>query len=125
MATENKFINLTLFYFCSYVLAPWMLVYNLWGNMLYQDLDGSSVESKGKCSGDFFFKTYFLLLLICVYLLTCMYFIFVVSMRECMKRYFVLVYKLQDHQVEEFLEAEDESAVYDRPVSTFCGWSIS
>ena len=113
MATENKYLNLALFYFSSYVLAPWMLVYNLWGNMLYQDISGASVDEKGKCTGDFLFKTYFVLLLICVYLLACLYFIFVVSMRECMKRYFVLVHKLQDHQVEDFLEAEDETTVFD------------
>ena len=49
-----------------------------------------------------------LALLVSVYVGLFLHLVFAGSLRECMKRYFTLVYELQDHQVEDFIDAEDE-----------------
>lgn len=79
-----------------------MLIYNLYGNILYQQI-------KGPCEAEWVFKTYMMVLLIAVYCAVFLYAIFAASLRECLKRYHILVYKLEEWQIEDYLESEDES----------------
>ena len=53
-----------------------------------------------------------------------MYLIFAVSLRECMRRYFILVHHLSEHLIERYLEAEDESQIYNSKCNTFFGRSF-
>lgn len=64
------------------------------------------------------------ILLISVYIglfLNCVY---AGSMRECMKRYFTLVYELQDYQVVDYIDCEEEpDYIADLKVKVICGRS--
>lgn len=79
-----------------------MLIYNMYGNVLYQQI-------KGDCEADWTFKAYMVILLIAVYCGVFLYAIFAASLRECLKRYYIIVYNLQEYQVEEYMDREDEA----------------
>lgn len=84
MSTGNKTFALWLFYMTTFVVMPWMVVYNMYGNLLNEQIDRTE-----DCKANSFAKTYQLILIISTYCLLFVYVIFACSIREVMKRYFV------------------------------------
>lgn len=89
LTAENKTLNLVCFYTTTFLFAPWMLLFNMYGNVLYQQI-------KGDCEADWAFKAYMVILLIAVYCGVFLYAIFAASLRECLKRYYILMYNLNE-----------------------------
>lgn len=99
---SNKNLVLALFYTASFGLAPWMILYNFYGNWLLEQMTG-------ECKVDYAAKTYHLTYVILTYILLFMYFIFGAAIREAMSRYFICVYELNsESEVIDFLHDDDE-----------------
>ncbi len=95
-----------------------MLVFNMYGNLLNEQIDRSL-----NCRADPVAKTYQLIFLILTYCALFVYMIFAVSMREVMKRYFIEVYVLSDHQILDYIEQADEGTEDNHHVNVLFGRS--
>lgn len=116
--TAHKNLVLTLFYMASFALAPWMIVFNFYGNWLLEQMTG-------ECKVDQVAKTYHLTYVILTYILLFMYLVFGAAIREAMSRYFICVHELCESEVLDFLHAEDEDFMQNRRTSVFFRKNLS
>lgn len=91
------------FYATTFLFMPWMLIINMYGNLLNEQID----RTEG-CVADTWAKTYQLVLIISTYCCLFVYVVFACSIREVMKRYFVQVYVLREDQIADYIEAAEE-----------------
>jgi hypothetical protein len=103
MSTGNKTFALSLFYITTFLFTPWMLIFNMYGNLLNEQIDRTE-----NCTADSFAKTYQLILIISTYCVIFVYVIFAASIREVMKRYFIQVYQLNEDQIADYIEQIEE-----------------
>ena len=76
----------------SFVLVPGMLVTNVWGNTLIEKMDNEPL-----CEYAGFAQSFQMLYLISSYCIIFVYCIFLVTIKETMKRYYVQMESMQDN----------------------------
>ena len=104
MSIENKSMSLLLFYFASFGLVPWITIFNIFGNLLNEQI--SRTEN---CTANGYARTYSMIYIIATYCVLFVYIIFAAAVKESMKRYFVAVYTLtNDDQVQEFVDNDED-----------------
>ena len=81
--SHSKACALIWFIIASFVLVPWMLVLNLWGNIVIEEMDNTP-----NCDYSAYAQSYQMMYLIATYCIVFVYMIFVVTIRETMKRYY-------------------------------------
>ena len=85
--TENRQYALILFMVTSFGLVPLLLCWNVWGNTLEERLD----DKEHKCRYNGAAQSTQLLFLISIYCVVFIYLMFVFVVRECMRRYYVVM----------------------------------
>ncbi len=83
---KDRRVTLNLFAFTVAIFAPFMLVFNFWGNHLIQQ-----IETNEKCKLNDKAQSFELLYLVSTYCTIFMFMIFTVVIRECLKRYYVAI----------------------------------
>lgn len=82
--TENRRLSLILWVLTSFVLMPSMLFINLWGNLVIEQMDNDV-----NCNYNGYAQTFQMLYLIATYCVVFVYLIFLVTIKETMKRFYV------------------------------------
>lgn len=82
--TGSRKLSLFLWTFTSFILLPTMLFLNLWGNLLIEEMDNDV-----NCTYNGYAQTFQMLYLIGTYCVVFVYLIFLVTVKETMKRFYV------------------------------------
>ena len=81
---KGRKISFTLWIICSFVILPAMLALNLWGNILIEQMD-----NEPKCEYIGYAQSFQMLYLITTYCVIFVYMIFLITIKETMKRYYI------------------------------------
>ena len=82
--TSNRRLSLALFAFTTSVFTPAMLAFNLWGNALVYKMT-TNLDCKDYTDG--IAQSFTILFLVSTYCIVFIYFIFVLIVKECARRY--------------------------------------
>ena len=103
--TANRQYALTLFLVASFGVVPLLLIWNIWGNTLEERLN----DKEHKCVYNGAAQSIQLLFLISIYCSCFIYLIFVFVVRECMRRFYIVMdmnptimrarFNMSDHKV--------------------------
>ena len=83
-ASKDRRVSLLIFIMTTLVYAPAMLMFNIWGNALVEQ-----VESNTMCKFEGVAQSFELLYLLSIYCSLFIYFIYTAVVRECFKRFFL------------------------------------
>lgn len=103
--TKNRRLSLTLWTGTSFVLLPAMLVLNLWGNFLIEEMDNNT-----DCEYNGYAQTFQMMYLIATYCAIFVYLIFLVTVKETMKRFYVQIDRPEGQRVPRGVE--ENTAVF-------------
>lgn len=103
--TKNRRLSLYLWVVTSFVVLPCMLLLNLWGNLLIEEMDNNQ-----ECIYNGYAQTFQMLYLIATYCVIFVYLIFLVTVKETMKRFYVQIERPEDQRIPRGIE--ENTAVF-------------
>ena len=109
--TKNRKVSFLIWFLTSFVLVPEMFVVNVWGNMMIETMDNTT-----ECVYNGYAQWFQMLYLISAYCIVFVYCIFLLTIKETMKRYYVLI---------QMSDEEYRRAVRIHNVNIACGRSFS
>jgi hypothetical protein len=83
---KNRAVVFWLWLFSSFVFMPAMFIFNVWGNLLMQDMDNTP-----ECTYISYVQWFQMIYLISIYCISFVYAIFLITIKETMKRYHALM----------------------------------
>ena len=81
---KSRKLSFFLWILSSFVILPNMLALNLWGNLLIEEMD-----NEPKCKYHGYAQSFQMLYLITTYCIVFVYLIFLITIKETMKRYYI------------------------------------
>ena len=97
--TSSRKASLCMWLFTSFFLIPSMLFLNLWGNLIIEKMDNDPY-----CSYNGWAQTFQMIYLIAVYCVVFVYLIFLVTIKETMKRFYVQIDRVEGQRVPRAVE---------------------
>ena len=83
---KSRQINLWVFMVNSFILLPGMLALNIWGNMIIEEMDNVA-----ECEYLGYAQSFQMLFLISTYCVIFVYIIFLLTIKETLKRFYILI----------------------------------